>query len=121
MKIQKFNENVDISTNSIKKTIIDYHELLIKLKPLVIERYLEISKDDDLMQEIVDVYGSDYFSSSNAKKLILTDIKYFDNKIFFTLKHNDIYGSEDKYYYVPFNEDELDDAILKMNAHKYNL
>ncbi len=39
MKIQKFNENVDISTNSIKKTIIDYHELLIKLKPLVIERY----------------------------------------------------------------------------------
>ncbi len=34
MKIQKFNENVDISTNSIKKTIIDLPPIINKIKTI---------------------------------------------------------------------------------------
>ena len=126
MKIQKFNESVNLSINSIKNTINDYHELINTLRPVAIKRYLEIAEDHTTGygQDIVDVYGGDsFYVIHNVEKIKLIEIKMHDNKIFFTLEYLDSYddsGNSD-IFYVPFTEEELENAIIKMNANKYNL
>lgn len=123
MKIQKFNESVNLSTNTIKKLAVDYHNLLNDLKPLVIERYLEIVRDHTLGygQDIVDKYGGTYYEVDNIDGIRLKDLSMHDNKFFFTLEYFDYDSDTPDITYVPFSEEELKDAIVKSNAKKYNL
>ena len=114
MKIKRIYENNNFS--NYKKIIEDFDKLKKAITPSVIDRYFEIFNNDDLQQEIVDIYGSDFFHESDKNKLILREIDFYDNKVFCTfISYNgDV-------CYVPFTYDEFERLLINLDSSKYNL
>jgi hypothetical protein len=125
MKHLRIFENIK-SVISIKDVIVKYMEIIEYIRPAVIDRYNEIASDPELDygQNITDVYGgSSFYTIHNLKGIQLKEISFDDNKFFFTLEYFDSYSTTESpdIFYVPFTEEELEDAILKLNAKKYNI
>ena len=125
MKYLKLYEKIK-SVSSIKDIINKYHDILEYIKPVVVDRYNEIANSSELDygQNITDEYGgSSFYGIHNLKRIELKEMKIHDNKLFFTLEY--IPGNSEKneadIFYVPFTDEELENAMLKLNVKKYNL
>jgi len=124
MKHLKIFENIK-SISSIRDTIKKYEEIVEFLRPVVIARYNEIASDSklDYGQNITDVYGGDsYYVIHYIERIKILGLKIHDNKIFFTLQYHEPYSNEEfSEFYVPFTDEELEDAIIKLDTNKYNI
>ena len=122
MKHLKLFENIK-SVSSIKDAINKYKSILVYIKPAVIDRYLEITNDPemDYGQDIADKYGGNsYYVIHDINRIVLREMSFHDDKIFFTLEYYDDDDELDTFY-VPFTDEELKNAILKLDSNKYNI
>ena len=124
MKHLKLYENIN-SISTIKNTMNKYNEMMEKLFPIVYKQYNKIADNPKLNygQDYCDKYGSDsYTVTHNEKNITITEMKEFDNKIFFTVEYLEDWGVvPNRRCYVPFTEEELKQAILENETDKYNI
>jgi hypothetical protein len=115
MKIDRFKileKNSEID-KSIKTMIIEHEkckEFITLFKDVVIEKYIELSKDDSYQPEI-----GPHPYKVKRNKLSVTDASIWKNGVNFKVE---AYGYE---YYIFMSPEEIEHHIVKNTASKYNL
>lgn len=103
------------TVNSVRKTIIDFHDLKKYLTPEVIELYNKLAKNDEYEPD----YGEKPFPTN--KDLILTNIGYWAKCIQFKIEIYDDDGYVSHSFYPEISNEELEEMLMRLDSKKYNL
>jgi hypothetical protein len=104
------------SVQSTRNLIREFNDFLRDVKPVVIEEYLRLAKDEKYEPD----YG-DKPNRYNSKKLALIEATVSDEYFEFLLQDYDNDGIVQGQYFVMFSNEEMEDALMKMDVKKYNL
>ena len=118
-KLNSFVENKIFESKSVQSTrnlIREFNTFLRDIKPIVIEKYLELSKDKKYEPD----YG-DKPDKHNIKDLALIEAVAEEEYFEFLLQDYDNEGVVQGQYFVTLSNEEMEDALMKMDVKKYNL
>lgn len=116
MKHIKLFEN--IAYNSMLKTIKDYGDIILEMKPYVVYKYNQLAKDPNYYPD----WGATPTNEYTEDNVTIINIEVLrNNNLDFTLVDYDEEGVISQQYYVELNENEIEEIKIKMEGDKYNL
>jgi len=113
MKHLKLFENKSIQ--SIRNLVEDFNKFLIYVKPIVLEEYLRLAEDRRYIPEQGDTPTKNKFEN-----LALIEVAAMDGYFEFLLQDYDEDGIAYQYF-IPIADEDMKDALIKLDAKKYNL
>lgn len=120
MKHLKIYEN-RITINYVRNTAKEFRELLYKLKPVVYEKYIELTKNENYEK----VYRTPDFGDQpyplDIDELNLENIGYWHDGVQFLLRKYNDDGEIENSFYIDVSNQELESMLIKLDANKYNL
>jgi hypothetical protein len=104
------------SIESTRNLIKEFNDFLRDIKPIVFEKYLELAKDKRYEPD----YG-DKPNTHNIKDLALIEAIAAEEYFEFLLQNYDNNGIVQGQYYIILSNEEMEEALMKIDAKKYNL
>lgn len=114
MKHLKLFENK--SAQSIKNLIEEFNNFLRDIKPVIIKEYLRLAKDKRYEPE-----QGDKPIKGNVKNLALIEVITIDDYFEFLLQDYDNNGFVTSQYFISISNEDMEEALIDLDAKKYNL
>jgi hypothetical protein len=114
MKIRKFYENYTLE--SVDKILKDYQNFTTIIEPFVYEKYNELANDEEYYPD----YGDRPYPLK-IEDLVIGHASSHPSGFTFILDTYNKDGMINGTFYVDIENEEMEEALLKITAGKYNL
>jgi len=118
MKIKKLYET--LSVDQIFKSITEYNEMLIILKPIALKEYYKLANKKNYHPDYGDTPDKNISDHDlYISELVLEGDQYLSQKIMVILTWRGEHSTEE--FYVYLSKKKIEKALLELTANKYNL
>lgn len=122
MKHLKLFENQ--SASSIRNAIGIYKKFLVDMTPAVFEKYDKLAEEyeNDENDELEPPEtGNIPQGTADSDWFYISDIVDYDKGFEFVLSETDKEGNVEATYFIPFTDEEINNAYIGIDAKKYNI